>query len=160
MNKKNISKLVGDKGFTIIELIVVIAIIAVLAAIVLVNVTQYINKSKNAAITGNMSTLLINAAAYFEGDSTRTGNGFASDATVGCGAAGPIALAVKAANGGTSGTVPTCFGNGTQRWCGSAKMLSGGTFTNFCVDSTGYKGELGATNSCSSTNFCCASSCP
>ena len=32
----------NKKGFTIIELIIVIAIIAVLAAIVLVNVTQYI----------------------------------------------------------------------------------------------------------------------
>ena len=31
----------NKKGFTIIELIIVIAIIAVLAAIVLVNVTQY-----------------------------------------------------------------------------------------------------------------------
>ncbi len=39
MNKKQL-------GFTIIELIVVIAIIAVLAGIVLVNVTQYANKSK------------------------------------------------------------------------------------------------------------------
>ena len=38
-----------QKGFTIIELIVVIAIIAILAAIVMVNVTQYINKGKDAA---------------------------------------------------------------------------------------------------------------
>lgn len=37
------------KGFTIIELIVVIAIIAILAAVVMVNVTQYINKSKESA---------------------------------------------------------------------------------------------------------------
>jgi type II secretion system protein G len=35
-----------NKGFTIIELIVVIAIIAVLAGIVLTNVSQYIEKSK------------------------------------------------------------------------------------------------------------------
>ena len=43
-----------SKGFTIIELIVVIAIIAVLAGIVLVNVTQYINKSKDASIEADM----------------------------------------------------------------------------------------------------------
>jgi prepilin-type N-terminal cleavage/methylation domain-containing protein len=56
-----------QKGFTIIELIVVIAIIAVLAAIVLVNVTSYINKSRVAAIQGNMATLLTNGAAYVDG---------------------------------------------------------------------------------------------
>ncbi|MCX6721887.1 MAG: prepilin-type N-terminal cleavage/methylation domain-containing protein, partial [Candidatus Staskawiczbacteria bacterium] len=50
-----------QKGFTIIELIVVIAIIAVLAGIVLVNVTSYINKSRNAAVKGNLSTMLTNA---------------------------------------------------------------------------------------------------
>jgi len=42
------------KGFTIIELIVVIAIIAVLAGIVLVGVTQYINKSKGVAFRASV----------------------------------------------------------------------------------------------------------
>ena len=52
-------------GFTIIELIVVIAIIAVLAAIVMVNVTRYINDSKIATIKADMSTLKTAAAVYF-----------------------------------------------------------------------------------------------
>ena len=51
---KNLSK----KGFTIIELLVVIAIIAVLAAIVLVNVTKYINKGK-AQLAGKDNTYKI-----------------------------------------------------------------------------------------------------
>ncbi len=55
-----------SRGFTIIELIIVIAIIAVLAAIVLVNVTQYIGKSKDAAIEGNMASLMTSAAAYYD----------------------------------------------------------------------------------------------
>ena len=46
-----------QKGFTIIELIVVIAIIAILAAIVLVNVTSYINKAKDAAIKSDLAIL-------------------------------------------------------------------------------------------------------
>ena len=50
-----------SKGFTIIELIVVIAIIAVLAGIVLVNVTSYINKGKDAAVIANMRTIQIEA---------------------------------------------------------------------------------------------------
>ena len=44
------------KGFTIIELIVVVAIIAVLAAIVSVNVITYLNKGKDAAIKSNLET--------------------------------------------------------------------------------------------------------
>ncbi len=45
------------KGFTIIELIVVIAIIAVLAGIVLVSVTQYINKSKEARANADANNI-------------------------------------------------------------------------------------------------------
>jgi prepilin-type N-terminal cleavage/methylation domain-containing protein len=54
------------KGFTIIELIVVIAIIAVLAGIVLVNVSGYNNKAKIAAIKANMRSLNTTATRYFE----------------------------------------------------------------------------------------------
>ena len=52
-----IKKQMNKKGFTLIELIVVIAIIAVLAAIVAVNVSGYINKSKDAAIEEEMHTI-------------------------------------------------------------------------------------------------------
>ncbi len=53
------------EGFTIIELIVVIAIIAVLAGIVLVNVTQYINKAKITAIKSDMLELKKAATIFF-----------------------------------------------------------------------------------------------
>lgn len=55
-----------QKGFTIIELIVVIAIIAVLAAVVAVSVMSYIAKSKNAAIQANMDSLPAASTIYFE----------------------------------------------------------------------------------------------
>lgn len=54
------------KGFTIIELIVVIAIIAILAAVVMVNVTGYIAKSKESAILADFKQLPIIAAGYLE----------------------------------------------------------------------------------------------
>jgi len=66
-----------SRGFTIIELIVVIAIIAILAAIVLVNVTQYINKSKDASIKANIDTIMTNSAVYLA-DQTK-GNGDYAD---------------------------------------------------------------------------------
>ena len=48
----------SPKGFTIIELIVVIAIIAVLAAIVLINVNGYIAKARDAKRKGDLTQVL------------------------------------------------------------------------------------------------------
>ncbi len=55
----------NQKGFTIIELIVVIAIIAVLAAVVAVNVTQYMAKAKNVAIKENVNKVFYLALDYY-----------------------------------------------------------------------------------------------
>ncbi len=151
-----------SKGFTIIELIVVIAIIAVLAAIVLVNVTQYIAKGKNAAIQGNMSTLLTNGATYFDANSGNYGYAFAANVATGCGATGPIALAIDSANGSADTTagsygVPLCVGDtASQAWCGTTKTLAAGSTvaSTFCVDSTGYKGVLGS-GKCTTGVFTC-----
>jgi prepilin-type N-terminal cleavage/methylation domain-containing protein len=145
-----------SKGFTIIELIVVIAIIAVLAAIVLVNVTQYINKGKAAAIQGNMSTLLVNAAVYFDTTPSGTGNTF-TISTSGCGVAdGTVATSIiGTAITGAGGSLK-CLGNAaTPAWCANvATMPSGSTYASYCVDSTGYKGLLGASK-CTVTTYTC-----
>lgn len=148
MNKNK--NLVRDKGFTIIELIVVIAIIAVLAAIVLVNVTQYIAKSRNSAIKGNMASLTVNAAAYFDQNISDYGDDFTGDST-GCSATGAITTAIS----GAGGTL-TCHGKTTtQEWCASSPTLAAGSEAagTWCVDSTGYKGA----GTCSAITFACGS---
>lgn len=66
MNKQKKFTLNLSKGFTIIEIIVVVAIIAVLAAIILANVTSYNVKSKDAAAKGNLNTFLTAAVKYYE----------------------------------------------------------------------------------------------
>lgn len=53
-----------SKGFTIIELLVVIAIIAVLAAVVMVNVTSYVGKAKDASVKADLSQISTTAAVY------------------------------------------------------------------------------------------------
>ncbi len=128
------------KGFTIIELLVVVAIIAVLTGIVLVNVTQYINKGKNAAIKGNMSSLLINAAIYYDTDPVNKGTytAFDTNTATGCGAGSPIALAITAAGGALTCRVSTNAPAGSA-WCGCSTELP--VTTVFCVDSTGKKIE-------------------
>jgi prepilin-type N-terminal cleavage/methylation domain-containing protein len=134
-----------SKGFTIIELLVVVAIIAVLAAIVLVNVTGYINQGKNAAIKGNMASMLTNGAVYF--DNNGNYGGFNTNAVY----TAPAAAAASA-NGGTALTFGCRYltgGSGCTSaatdaptaWCAVSvvKAVSGSTNTLFCVDSTGAK---------------------
>lgn len=132
-----------QKGFTIIELIVVIAIIAVLAAIVLVNVTQYIARSRDAAIKGNMATIATNAAVFFDGNNTYIG-----DPTFVSGASYTQPAAAIGSAGGTMGT-PNAS---ASAFCVSA-TLTNGTDT-WCVDSTGYKGAL-TTGACTGTSYTC-----
>src|SRR3989344_6695542 len=123
-----------SKGFTIIELLVVVAIIAVLASIVLVNVTGYINTGKNAAIKGNLSTVLTNGAVYYDTNSSYSGfcasNNFLAPSSA-ITSAGGTAIC----NANTGGTANTA-------WCACSTMKvtsAEPTNSTFCVDSTGYK---------------------
>ncbi len=132
-------KINKSKGFTIIELLVVVAIIAVLTGIVLVNVTSYINKGKDAAIKGNLSTILTNSAVFYDTNSSYTN--LCTDAYV------TVPEDAITSAGGT----PTCQVSGTGTnfcACSTLKVTSGDVF---CIDSTGYKKETAST---------CAVACP
>ena len=129
-----------QKGFTIIELLVVVAIIAVLAAIVLVNVTSYITKGKDAAARGNLATALTNAAVYYD-----TNGNYDDWITNGTGSAGdPTWLSVYNAlnNAGytltTSCDVANCAATSTA-WCAMFTLKA--STNTYCVDSTGNKTE-------------------
>ncbi len=130
-----------QKGFTLIELIVVIAIIAILAAIVLVNVTSYINKSKDAAIRSDLSNIALGMAVCFAETNTY----------VGCSALPayvPTTLAtdISTQNGGTA----PAFGTPTlNAFCVSAKLATSASST--CVDSTGVTKD---------NSVCSAAVCP
>jgi len=150
MNKKIISKLVGDKGFTIIELIVVIAIIAVLAAIVLVNVTSYISKSRDSAIQGNLATLLTNAAVYYDTDPTNHGTytAFCTDTT-------PTPMATLAnLLPSRTGAVKYCYSTATTFVaCASLNNTTNGQA--WCVDNTGKKGYIALDTGCTGALTAC-----
>ena len=130
-------KITSSRGFTIIELLVVVAIIAVLAAIVLVNVTGYINQGKNAAIKGNLATILTNGAVYYDANGNYAA--FCAAATV----TGPIA-AINAA-GGAGICNPSVAANpigANNAWCACSDMKTTSAEpagSTFCTDYTGYK---------------------
>lgn len=121
-----------SKGFTIIELLVVVAIIAVLAAIVLVNVTAYINQGKNAAIKGNLATVLTNGAVFYDSNGVYTN--LCSDAYV----TAPQA-AISSAYG--AGNTFVCTATATAFCaCSNLKTTSiDPAGSTYCVDYTGYK---------------------
>lgn len=129
-----------QKGFTIIELIVVIAIIAVLASIVLVNVTQYLNKGKDAAIQGNLAGILTNSAQYFDTNGNYTS--LCANPTV----AAALAAADNTYDGNTTADEVTDCNGGTSAFAACAQLK--GSDAYFCIDSTGTKKTITTRTTC------------
>ncbi len=126
------------KGFTIIELVVVIAIIAVLAGIVLVNIISYQVKAKNAAIEEQVGSLPIAAA------SDVADNGGLTDAEGNslCYQSDVINIINKIDD--ITNISPTCNTDSSNNWCFCSsifKLFSSGNYS-YCVDSTGFRGEI------------------
>jgi prepilin-type N-terminal cleavage/methylation domain-containing protein len=167
-----------QKGFTIIELIVVIAIIAVLAGVVLVNVTQYITKGRDAAAKGNLATMLTNGVVYY--DTKGNYNNFCkAAATSKAFAAGTLyastdgdSMLIGPVNALTTSTPATGYavtfycsdgsaaascdgtGNAIKNWCAYI-TLKVGTNT-YCVDSNGGKVTKSSGGSCVLATGTCA----
>ena len=116
-----------------------VAIIAVLASIVLVNVTQYISRGRDAAVKANMSTILTNSAVFFDNGGTYTGFGADSGYTV------PAAAVVAAGKVVTPGIITA-----GDKFCACATLYDT-TNTTYCIDSSGYK---------KATATACATRCP
>jgi prepilin-type N-terminal cleavage/methylation domain-containing protein len=137
-----------SKGFTLIELVVTITIIAVLSGIVLFGVTQYINKGKDASISGNLVVLIPAGEVYYNGHNGSYA-GFCSTNVV-----------ANAKNQMPKNTVGKCYSvsNISGVCCNDvtpnndAWAACATEFTNssnaYCVDSRGVKKEI-SNSSCS-----------
>lgn len=133
-----------SKGFTIIELIVVIAIIAVLAAIVMVNVTSYIAKSKDSAIKGNMHSMAVDAAKFYD-STVPTYVGLCDDVNSGFKTAYDAIVTTKVCN------------STQQIWCACAQSVVDSAKW-FCVD---QKSQLKETlTDCTGPTYCGSDSNP
>ena len=136
-----------QKGFTLIELIIVIAITAILSGVVLFSVTKYIAKGKDANISGNLA-VLIPAGEVWYNESSNSYAGFC---------ASPVVSNAK--NQMPSGTSFNCHvdstvGNNGQAWAACAKEFGDPTKA-YCVDSTGLKEEI-----CESACTASLTNCP
>jgi len=140
-----------QKGFTLIELIVVIAIIAILAAIVLVNVTTYITKAKDAAVRADLSSAATGMAACYSSKTDGTGYASCYSATADTTFV-PLSLTtdIRKQNGTTTDPVVTLdTDTGTPNYCAYAKLPSyTATATYACTDSSGVTTDITSTTAC------------
>jgi len=129
-----------EKGFTIIELIVVISIIAVLSSIVLTNVISYIGKGDDAAIKQQVAQIRIAASNFFDVNGTYTGM---------CGT-GTECYTAKSNIENLKGSLFSIKTLGNI-YCISFALSDGSS--QWCVDNTGYVGSTSAV--CSSLPYSC-----
>jgi len=126
-------------GFTLIELLVVIAIVSILSAIVLFSTAQYINKSKDANIKGNLAILISAGEAYYGAHNEDYGD-FCSSGVV-----------QNSINQMPQNSNESCTENAAGMCCyvntyGDAWAACAREFTDttkaFCVDSRGVQKEI------------------
>lgn len=103
------AKMVFNKGFTIIELVVVIAIIAILSGIVMLNVGNYITKAKIAAAKANLKQMQNLAASYVAQNSSATDFCISTDAMAIASAIGTLGLMPAGQDGFYCFSYPTGY---------------------------------------------------
>ena len=141
-------KSIRTKGFTLVEMLVVIAIISILAAVVLYSSTKYINKGKDASVNGNLAILITAGEVWYDKNSS-TYTGFCgSDIVVKTLSQVPSAPADK-----------YCNNTGTA-WAVCAKEFVDKTKA-YCVDNKANQTEIDFVNCRNTITNCCfgASNC-
>lgn len=127
-----------QKGFTIVELIIIVIIVTVLAAILMINVKNYIAQQKDVLIRDNLEMVTNSAAKYYNAISNYTN--VCTDVSYGFktfhDAVAAISRAVSCADT-------------ENKWCACAQLVSDKA-KYFCVDYIGTKKE---------TLIACATDC-
>ncbi len=166
MNKKKY-----DKGFTLLELLIVIAVIGILTAIVVASLSSSRAKGADAAIKSNLA----NIRAQAELVSPTLGNTYGTRASGSCpGIANTgtgtifhdtkIKTAIQSSAVQAGGTVAgsgvgtivnysACASNGTS-WAAAVTLRTGNTspFSAWCVDSSGRSKRVSVTSGTSPTS--------
>jgi prepilin-type N-terminal cleavage/methylation domain-containing protein len=131
-----------NKGFTLIELIVVIAVIGVLSAIILFSVTQYINRGKDSNIAASLVVLIPAGEVYYNSASAYSGF-CSSDAFKNTLSQMPTQSSDAPCYNSTTNPAGVCcdVASDGQSWAACAREFTNNSKA-FCVDSRGIKREI------------------
>jgi len=135
-----IERMKGKRGFTLVELLVVIVVLAVLAAIVLPKFMNSGNRSKESALKSDVK-LVRNAINLFQADTGNYPNGLAdlSEATVGSvKVAGGAAVKAADWHGPYLESIPTDPVSGNALTYDSATGKVTSSATGNALDGTAY----------------------
>lgn len=145
-----------SRGFTLIELVVVITIIALLSGIVLASIGQYTNKGKDSNIYGNLAVLIPAGEVYYNGngysykgfcDPTEDTGNSAMRNTI---SQMPVNISGVCYNSSTTATANPaglcCYVKSDyQAWAACVLKFTDSNIA-YCVDSRGMKKEINRDN--------------
>ncbi len=112
-----------NRGFTLIEILVVIAIIGILASVVLASLNSARDKGADAAIKSSINNARAQAELFYD-DNSSSYDGLCADETI---------TNIETSVEGAGGTFSCDDGDGSAYRISSTLQTSG----NYCVDSTG-----------------------
>lgn len=116
-----------NKGFTLMEIVVVIGIIVILSAIILFSISFYINKGKDANIKGNLAVLVPAGEVWYNMGNTY--NDFCESDVV------------DNAKAQMSSDVNVYCDDDSDEWAACAQLFFNSDYA-YCVDSRGVKKEI------------------
>ena len=125
---KQLKQLKGQKGFTLIELMIVVAIIGILAAIAIPNFLQYQLKSRQSEAKTNLQAIKTSEVSF------QAERGCYVGVAAEVGSVMPLAAIKQLPFTWAAGTAPSAAGTS---WCTGAIPVYAGTFNDIGFKATG-----------------------
>lgn len=133
-----------QRGFTLVELLVVVAILGILSSIVLVSLSTANTRGKDGAVQANLDSLRTQAQLYYNANGGYSLNGASIPASSSCTAADSVfvdpkitqqIIATDSVNGGARSVTCNVAAGGAAYAVYAELASAAGTY--FCVDSNG-----------------------